>query len=523
MSDANLASLAFAEEISLGVLPNQQLQSLRFTKESLGFGKETVVSQEIRSDRQVPDSVMVFGQSAGGFEFELSFGFVLPFIAAALQNEWETGEIEVVCTMNSGTQIITGSAGDFDDIKVGSIVVISGALTAGNNGPKRVAAKATDGSTITLRAGSIVTTDASDSVTFTFQTITNGVDRKSFTFEKRILNSEGGDFYQRYTGQVCDSLEITLESKKIIMGSAAFVGTGYDISDEGGDPGALANVAATASLTIASGNAVAGETFTVGGIVYTWVTTATSTPYDVEIGGSGTLSLTNAVAAINAAAGAGTVYGTGTAANPYVTATGPHSGPSLAVQAVVVGALGNLVAVSETMTNGTWGQTTLSGGVTAVGGYSEPEDGSIMNATNNVGTINLDAAAATDRFKSIKLTLSNNVRGKDAVSYMGNWDIGLGQFNVKGSVNAYFRNNTLPAKIKAHTTFGIDYYVQDPEGNRLYFFLPALKPSGGDPKIEGINTDVMIETAFEAIKSTVAQNPSGKMITIDAIPAAWLD
>ncbi len=78
------------------------------------------------------------------------------------------------------------------------------------------------------------------------------------------------------------------------------------------------------------------------------------------IGGSASLTIANLIAAINAAAGEGTTYGTGTLAHPSVTAsTRPGI---LDVTAKVIGPAGNTIATTDTVATATWGAATLQGG-----------------------------------------------------------------------------------------------------------------------------------------------------------------
>src|SRR5690606_4846590 len=102
------------------------------------------------------------------------------------------------------------------------------------------------------------------------------------------------------------------------------------------------------------------------------------------------------------------------------------AGDTMDVTAIEAGALGNAIATSETLTNGSWGAATLTGGISQSAGYTESDPGPTMNGTNNVGTIRLDGKAATDRFKFVKMTIANNLRGKDAMGFEGNWDVGSG-------------------------------------------------------------------------------------------------
>lgn len=88
-------------------------------------------------------------------------------------------------------------------------------------------------------------------------------------------------------------------------------------------------------------------------------------PYQVLIGASAAASLDNLKSAINGSAGAGTTYSNGTEAHPQVTAT-TNSDTTQVVEAITGGVDGNLIQVSETCANASWGATKLAGGVQAV-------------------------------------------------------------------------------------------------------------------------------------------------------------
>lgn len=121
---------------------------------------------------------------------------------------------------------------------------------------------------------------------------------------------------------------------------------------------------AQSTLTL-SGNAVADETVTIGTTVYTWKATVSTTAYQVKIGATKEDSLDNLAAAINAGAGSGTVYGSFTTAHPSVEAVHSEGSATMPVYGAAVGTSYNTIATTETMTNGSWGAATLTGGVNA--------------------------------------------------------------------------------------------------------------------------------------------------------------
>jgi hypothetical protein len=123
--------------------------------------------------------------------------------------------------------------------------------------------------------------------------------------------------------------------------------------------GAVAATGTLTGTTIANGNTVA-----IAGKVYTF-RTAISAAYDVLVGASDSDSLDNLISAINGSAGAGSTYGTGTVAHPSVVAAA-GAGDTMDATARVGGTAGNSIATTATLTAGTWGAATLTGGLAAV-------------------------------------------------------------------------------------------------------------------------------------------------------------
>jgi hypothetical protein len=117
---------------------------------------------------------------------------------------------------------------------------------------------------------------------------------------------------------------------------------------------------ATGQLTLTA-NAANTETVTLGSQTYTFVTTLSGAADEVLIGVDADTSINNLVAAINGAAGAGTIYGTGTATNTSATAEN-LGGNQLQATAATQGTAGNSVATTETLASGAWGAATLEGG-----------------------------------------------------------------------------------------------------------------------------------------------------------------
>jgi hypothetical protein len=224
-ADSNRSILAIQAETAWGVTPSPvNLQRMRITGENLIHEKMTTVSAEVRDDRQIADLVEVGQQASGGINFELSYEAWKPLIIAALMATPAVVNISDTFALNHTTQVVTGSAGDFDDVAVGSLIKIAGAANVANNGIKVVTAKANDGSTITLAAGSITVTEASPTLTITGTHAANGTARTSYLVERRIIRDDNEDFFQSYAGMMPDKLDLNIASRAIVTGSLSFLG-----------------------------------------------------------------------------------------------------------------------------------------------------------------------------------------------------------------------------------------------------------------------------------------------------------
>ena len=113
----------------------------------------------------------------------------------------------------------------------------------------------------------------------------------------------------------------------------------------------------------ATGEPANGDMITVGGETYTWKTALTPLAGEVLLGVSETTALANMAAAINGAAGSGTTYAAGTAANTEVTAAATVS--TLTVTSIQGGSVGNALTAAYTpsgASEGSWASANLTGG-----------------------------------------------------------------------------------------------------------------------------------------------------------------
>lgn len=90
--NSSQTELSYIAESAWGVTPTGSplpaFQAIRMTGESLKITIESVVSDEIRPDRNVPDTIFVGGDASGGIDGELSYGTFDDFLESVLFSTW---------------------------------------------------------------------------------------------------------------------------------------------------------------------------------------------------------------------------------------------------------------------------------------------------------------------------------------------------------------------------------------------------------------------------------------------------
>ena len=290
---------------------------------------------------------------------------------------------------------LTQSASNATD-GVGELQVADGSLSQVTTLLDRAVTLATESATDTVSNSQRVALDAE------YQSIKSEINSIGST-----TNYNGGQVFTANTLNVFLSDGSTSGSSNIGVTTGTLSATGLNLGGEVAATGTLsqapapAAVAATDTLTGANfteGNAATatltavaaptnGQTITVGGQTYTFVTALTGAANQVALGGSEAQAILNLQAAINGAAGgSGIAYGAGTVANASVSATAV-TGTTITLKALVNGTAGNAIGYSSSGAN--WGAAgNLAGGVAGatvtVGGQTY----TFVNALSTTETAN---------------------------------------------------------------------------------------------------------------------------------------
>lgn len=217
--------LSYIGESSYGVTPNTpSMRQLRVTGDDLNLVKESFLSNELRSDREITDFRHGNRQVGGNLNFELSkdTGFDDLFLGLLGASAWSpvVYSANTIAFVNGAPDTITDSANGFvtAGIQVGDVITVSNTLS--NNSVFTVT-NVTAG-TLTV-AGTSLVDEAEGSATLTcarkFAKI--GTTIKSYSMERRFTDIA---VYQLLTGCRVSGMSLSIQPNSIVTGSFSMLG-----------------------------------------------------------------------------------------------------------------------------------------------------------------------------------------------------------------------------------------------------------------------------------------------------------
>lgn len=314
--DSNVTGLAVAEEICPGVLPNMDDDGFLPTwyeqepntyPDSFGGALKTTARAPIKANRQRSKGTPVDLDATGGWNTD----FTQNNLSRLLQGFLYANVREKVTTapMNSAAAVLSAITGtnsiggaDLPRFRAGDIIVVGGSVS--NDLLPVVVASSTE---TAIGTSGLVNETLPDAA-----------------FVTRVG-----------TAFAAGAIAVTV---------AGALGTLHQAS---------APVAATAALTVATGNAAAADTVSIGDKVYTFVMGVPANPYEVQIGVDVTTSAVNLKNTING-------LSTLTPVNADVSAT--NAAGVLTATAKLKGLSENAIATLADGDNLSWNHATLTGG-----------------------------------------------------------------------------------------------------------------------------------------------------------------
>jgi len=129
----------------------------------------------------------------------------------------------------------------------------------------------------------------------------------------------------------------------------------------------------------------------------------------------------------------------------------------------------------------------------------------VYNTSSDIGRLGrgVDAidSAGVNFVLEATIEINNNLRRQPAVGVFGAAGIGVGELSVTGSLSTYFDNDEILQIILNNTETSLDLITQGGDGRSMVFDMPRIKFSGGAPDVPGKNADVTIPGTYQAILS----------------------
>ena len=471
MSDSNAVEFGIVEESTFGVTPTSPaFQTLRITGlPGLGAEPETVTSDEIRSDGQITDQILVGKTVGGDIGHELSFGALdvqLPGIMrSAFVNKATivnlTADTEISDFLAS-TDTITVAAGGAAFVDQMLIEVTD--VDADNNGIHEIASST---ATTVVTTGTPGLTDQT--------TVPLGARIRAVGF----IGASGDITATTVSGNALLSTTLDFTTMPLVVGDWVKVG------------GALVGeqfVGTAENNGYCRISAIAAGRLSFDSVPTGWATDA----------GSGkTIKVWFAEYIRNGQtkrsyAGEEKFTDHSPVTYQYLNGLvfdgfnfGFPSKDKVTVAATMQGADGNFT------------ETRVSGATD----IAAPSN-TVLNTSSNVGALRENGAEITGKnyVLSSSISIANNVRMRPAQGKIEAVGFGLGRFNVTVDLETYFDDKTMVEKVTQNTQTSYQVAVQDSSNHAIMIDVPAMKFSGGKPDVSGPDADVFAPLAAQAIR-----------------------
>lgn len=130
-----------------------------------------------------------------------------------------------------------------------------------------------------------------------------------------------------------------------------------------------------------------------------------------------------------------------------------------------------------------------------------PTQTAALNTSADIARLritNVDESGLTTDFKSLTLTMNNNVTPEKVLGTLGAKFINTGNFNVDLEAQLLFTNGDVIDAIRANTTVTMDFILKNDDGV-ISLDIPSLTLGGGDREFP-VNESVLINLTGEAFQ-----------------------
>lgn len=466
----NAVALHINEESTWGEAPTSaDMLQLRFTGESLTFGKQTVQSETIRADRMRDQMALVGFETGGDFNFELSFFSYDQLIEGVMFGTWEGATSTTASTLAFTATGVTDSANGLAKYPVGAYIWVSGATAKSLN--RRYRVTVSTAGELTLSPAPATTEAAGASIKISSSavqvTTSTGVIDAAFVASTKKLTFSGSTGFNPSTGTA------------FVAGQFVSLSGFAQAANNG-----LKRIAAIDSTSITFVEACADETVAdatalklVGRRIRNGVTQRS---YHIQKGF--------------------------TDINQYMSFRGMRVG-TMSIEATAA----QIITGSFSF----MGKTTVRGDVSFASTSEPTSTTSVMTGSAHIGTIFQDGAAIAAGIRSVTLKVENNLRNSIQIGSLYPYAVGYGFQDVTGDIELYFEDETIYDQLVNHTETELSFPVTDDKGHVYVFTIPSVLFTEGYPVAGGGNDDSMLPLSYGAIRNATYDC----QIQIDAIPS----
>jgi hypothetical protein len=482
MSDTNRVQLSYAKTVATAfpvTLAPNELNLLRLTATpNLGYVPQTKATNEIRSDRQVSDLILVGAEAGGDAAIELSAEAFDDFTESALMSTWgktpnKTGASEIV-SFGAGTVTVDDDA----DFIVGMIFRLDGeTVTDAGEGVYLISAVAAnvitaapwDANTNALAA--TMTSVATTSIRVCgYQAIAAGEIDIDVTTGTLTIGASGASSFDDLMGLAVDF--VPGQWVKL----SGFDGPENDLWVQ------LVTVASLALTAVAQTGMVTEATagsavIWFGDYVRNGAEAVSAHQYLIERRFSDHSPVTR---------------------ETFLGMSVNQFNYQLTPQSIAVGAIsfmGLTAGIDDVPAN-----LYVGGAPTDI---PSPEF-EVYDTANDIGRIGrgVDAVDVGGNNYVLEATvnINNNLRRRNAVGVLGAVSLGVGEFTVTGSLNTYFDNKDLVKDLFDNVESSFDFVLVGGDGRGAMIDMPRIKWSGGAPDVSGKNQDVVVALGYQAIR-----------------------
>lgn len=126
----------------------------------------------------------------------------------------------------------------------------------------------------------------------------------------------------------------------------------------------------------------------------------------------------------------------------------------------------------------------------------------VLQAASNLGNLSVNGSLLTDPNypMSLSLQVNNNLRPLMAIGSKTALNQNAGRCVVTGTLEAYFGNLDLVNFLINNTAVGFDFATVDASGYGMHLDLPRIKFTSGKPSVPGSDQEIMLPLGMQALK-----------------------